>query len=161
MNLTELLRKNAGKPAQELLALCVKAGHDRVNVFKSASRLRKQGYKVPYFTDAPPITDKPATDIEQAPTRKGKGIKLSELKKKYSLPAVIKTYLESLGNGEVIDEREMMEDIDIKKWPNYRSVLNSPEMEAYRGRVRNITYWGTPKTIQEGKADGTLKNLKY
>lgn len=98
---------------------------------------------------------------DKSATKPSNPIKISDIKEKYSLPGVIKRYLAQLSSDEVVTEREMKEDIGINKWSNYRNVLESHELEVYRGKMRDVIYWGLPKAIQKLKAEKILKSIIY
>jgi hypothetical protein len=88
-------------------------------------------------------------------------IKVSQMRDKYSLPSVIKRYLSHLNDDELVTEAEMRSDIEITRWQDYKTVLDLPEWEKYKGKIRNLIYWGNPKAIKDLKSDKTLKPIIY
>lgn len=88
-------------------------------------------------------------------------ITVSQMREKYSLPSVIKRYLLHLPENGIVTEAEMRSDIEITRWSDYKTVLELPEFDKYRGKIRSIIYWGHPRAIKDLKSDKTLKPIVY
>lgn len=125
-------------------------------------RQNREGYEG--FSIAPVSTKQPKPFKKEKQLEDYKPsniIKVSLMRDKYSLPSVIKRYLSYLQDDELVTEAEMKSDIEITRWSDYKTTLELPEFEKYKGKIRNLIYWGNPKAIRDLKSDKTLKPIVY
>ncbi len=93
----------------------------------------------------PPGTEKPQN-----------GVALSErqLRELYDIRSIVMRELSELREGEFWRDGDFTRKFQGKA--GYRSVLESAEASAYKGKASGQVFWGHPKSIQKMKCDGVL-----
>lgn len=85
---------------------------------------------------------------------KKRGISVSEIVRTHDVEELIKQGKKKLQKGTLFSEQEFVELAGIKN-KHYRTMLDSPDMAKYRGKIDGIIYYGVPADIEY------LKNERY
>lgn len=97
--------------------------------------------------------------LDEAPVNKEpsiKGISEAELRNKYDANFIVKQAILNLKEGVFVPEPEFIKQLRLNSNIGYRSVLEHPDFEKYRGRAGGVKYWSHEKSIRKLKDDGVL-----
>jgi len=113
---------------------------------------RKQKYKCSncgYETKQGEIIE---TKVEQ----KIAGFTEEQFRAKFDLNFIVSKKCKELQKGIYLSMSEFIKLCGITPGSGYRQVLEHPDFDNYRGRIRGDIYWSHPESISKMKTEGIL-----
>lgn len=115
---------------------------------------RKQKYKCPKCGYETKSNDE-IIEIKE-PEQKIAGITEEQFRAKFDLNFIVSKKCKELQKGIYLSMSEFIKLCGITPGSGYRQVLEHPDFESYRGRIRGDTYWSHPESITKMKTEGIL-----
>jgi DNA-directed RNA polymerase subunit M/transcription elongation factor TFIIS len=135
--------------------ICKKCGNAMV---KNGTYLkngeRKQKYKCSKCGYETKLSDEPVR-IETE-TQKISGITEEQFRAKFDLNFIVSKKCKELQRGIFLSLGEFVKLCGITPGSGYRQVLEHPDFDSYRGKIRGEIYWSHPESITKMKSEGIL-----
>lgn len=84
------------------------------------------------------------------------GITEEQFRAKFDLNFIVSKKCKELQRGIFLSMSEFIKLCGITPGSGYRQVLEHPDFDNYRGRIRGDTYWSHPESITKMKTEGIL-----
>lgn len=94
--------------------------------------------------------------VMEEPAQKQSGLTEEQFRAKFDLTFIVKKKCLDLQKGIFLSMGEFIKTCGIMPGSGYRQILDHPDFENYRGRVRGDTYWSHPESISKMKTEGIL-----
>lgn len=95
------------------------------------------------------------TEIKE-PAEKIAGITEEQFRAKFDLNFIVGKKCKELQKGIYLSMSEFIKLCGITPGSGYRQVLEHPDFDSYRGRIRGEIYWSHPESITKMKTEGIL-----
>ena len=95
------------------------------------------------------------TEIKE-PEQKIAGITEEQFRAKFDLNFIVGKKCKELQKGIYLSMSEFIKLCGITPGSGYRQVLEHPDFDSYRGRIRGEIYWSHPESITKMKTEGIL-----
>ena len=95
------------------------------------------------------------TEIKE-PEQKIAGITEEQFRAKFDLNFIVGKKCKELQKGIYLSMSEFIKLCGITPGSGYRQVLEHPDFDSYRGRIRGDIYWSHPESISKMKTEGIL-----
>lgn len=95
------------------------------------------------------------TEIKE-PAEKIAGITEEQFRAKFDLNFIVGKKCKELQKGIYLSMSEFIKFCGITPGSGYRQVLEHPDFDSYRGRIRGEIYWSHPESITKMKTEGIL-----
>ena len=95
------------------------------------------------------------TEIKE-PGQKIAGITEEQFRAKFDLNFIVGKKCKELQKGIYLSMSEFIKLCGITPGSGYRQVLEHPDFDSYRGRIRGEVYWSHPESIAKMKSEGIL-----
>jgi len=95
-------------------------------------------------------------NTESAEVPKVSGITEEQFRAKFDLNFIVGKKCKELQRGVFLSMSEFIRYCGITPGNGYRQVLEHPDFDTYRGRVRGDIYWSHPESITKMKTEGIL-----
>lgn len=113
---------------------------------------RRQKYKCKKCGHETKLSD----EIIQVSQVQKTGMTEEQFRAKYDLTFIVKKKCADLQKGIFLTMGEFIKSCGIIPGSGYRQVLEHPDFENYRGRIRGDIYWSHPESITKMKSEGIL-----
>jgi hypothetical protein len=84
------------------------------------------------------------------------GITEEQFRAKFDLNFIVGKKCKELQKGIYLSMSEFIKLCGITPGSGYRQVLEHPDFDSYRGRIRGEIYWSHPESITKMKTEGIL-----
>ena len=84
------------------------------------------------------------------------GITEEQFRAKFDLNFIVSKKCKELQKGIYLSMSEFIKLCGITPGSGYRQVLEHPDFDTYRGRIRGDIYWSHPESISKMKTEGIL-----
>ena len=115
---------------------------------------RKQKYKCSKCGYETKLGD--TVEVAQRPAEKIAGITEEQFRAKFDLNFIVGKKCKELQKGIYLSMSEFIKLCGITPGSGYRQVLEHPDFDSYRGRIRGDIYWSHPESISKMKTEGIL-----
>jgi hypothetical protein len=95
-------------------------------------------------------------EMAQKPAEKIAGITEEQFRAKFDLNFIVGKKCKELQKGIYLSMSEFIKLCGITPGSGYRQVLEHPDFDSYRGRIRGEIYWSHPESITKMKTEGIL-----
>ena len=95
-------------------------------------------------------------EIAEEPVQKSAGLTEEQFRAKFDLTFIVKKKCLELQKGIFLTMGEFIKLCGITPGSGYRQVLEHPDFDNYRGRIRGDIYWSHPESITKMKTEGIL-----
>ena len=95
-------------------------------------------------------------EMAQKPAEKIAGITEEQFRAKFDLNFIVGKKCKELQKGIYLSMSEFIKLCGITPGSGYRQVLEHPDFDSYRGRIRGDIYWSHPESISKMKTEGIL-----
>ena len=94
--------------------------------------------------------------VVKEPEQKIAGITEEQFRAKFDLTFIVGKRCKDLQRGIYLSMGEFIKFCGITPGAGYRQVLEHPDFDSYRGRIRGEIYWSHPESITKMKTEGIL-----
>ena len=115
---------------------------------------RKQKYKCSKCGYETRLGD--TVEVAEKPAEKIAGITEEQFRAKFVLNFIVGKKCKELQKGIYLSMSEFIKLCGITPGSGYRQVLEHPDFDSYRGRIRGDIYWSHPESISKMKTEGIL-----
>lgn len=115
---------------------------------------RKQKYKCSKCGYETKLGD--TVEVAEKPAEKIAGITEEQFRAKFDLNFIVGKKCKELQKGIYLSMSEFIKLCGITPGSGYRQVLEHPDFDSYRGRIRGEIYWSHPESISKMKTEGIL-----
>lgn len=84
------------------------------------------------------------------------GLTEEQFRNKYDLSYIINKKCKELKEGIYLPMLEFIRFCGIQPGTGYRQILDHPDFEIYRGKIRGECFWSHPSSIKKMKSEGLL-----
>ena len=95
-------------------------------------------------------------EVAEKPAEKIAGITEEQFRAKFDLNFIVGKKCKELQKGIYLSMSEFIKLCGITPGSGYRQVLEHPDFDSYRGRIRGEIYWSHPESITKMKTEGIL-----
>ena len=99
---------------------------------------------------------KAGDNIVEPIQEKTAGITEEQFRAKFDLTFIVSKKCKELKPGVYLSMGEFIKFCGITPGAGYRQVLEHPDFDSYRGRIRGDIYWSHPESISKMKTEGIL-----
>ena len=115
---------------------------------------RRQKYKCSKCGHETKLGD--TVEVVDKPAEKIAGITEEQFRAKFDLTFIVGKRCKDLQRGIYLSMGEFIKFCGITPGAGYRQVLEHPDFDSYRGRIRGDIYWSHPESITKMKTEGIL-----
>ena len=129
---------------------------ERISFMRKNGTLQQYANKFDGIDDFEPVKYEKTND-NPTPNKPTMGITEAELRAKHDNTFILREKVKTLQKGMFIQDADFINLCQFRSGTGYRSALDHPEFQDYKGSAGGRVYWGCKEDIERLKREGVLR----